>query len=234
MLCSEFEDRIDLLLDLRRLPEQDAALLAHARICPHCEQRMATQYSLFVGLEQARIPEVSPRFTQHVLGSVGKEPGQRRVSGRLRILAIAASLLTVLGATAWISQRPAATDPHAAVTPPIHNSAPHSDAETQPVTIRIEPGSAEDANPAGNHIAESPEPTGFPGFPGSFSGLGLGFANLPQRKQVDEIAGGLRPIADGFEAAIDALKSTVRSNKEPRRNKPQAEIHRGVWSRSLA
>lgn len=243
MLCDDFDARMDQLLDMRRHPEWDAALVDHARACDRCQRALNAQAALFRGLQQCSIPEPSARFTQTVLGSL-TTPGDVRKSSRLHwAVGIVASLVLVVAAARFIQRQSEATQDGNPAT--ADRAAQPSDTHTESVAVS-EPesspslaaaqktptppnGSRSGVQPASPSLA-----AGLPGLTGGLGALTIGFDNLPQRKQVDELAGGLRPIADGFEAAIDALKSTVGTSKDSKPGKPHADLYRRIWSKSLA
>lgn len=63
MKCKEFESSLNELLDLRRDPESDSTLLAHAQECPECEQTLE-YYSAFAQLGQSVTLDPTPAQQQ--------------------------------------------------------------------------------------------------------------------------------------------------------------------------
>ena len=50
MKCNEFEVHLNAVLDERRLPESDPALVGHARTCAACGELLTTTGELLTGV----------------------------------------------------------------------------------------------------------------------------------------------------------------------------------------
>jgi predicted anti-sigma-YlaC factor YlaD len=97
--CRKFKARLDVALDERRRPEQDAQLRSHARHCADCAAWMKSQTTALAALESMAVEECPADFAFRVLQSV--EPLRRPPRWRrwaVAALAVAAGLLlAVLG-----------------------------------------------------------------------------------------------------------------------------------------
>lgn len=109
MQCEQFDHRLNRLLDLRRLPESDAQLRAHAETCEDCRQLLATQEALFDGLEHSSLHfQLPDSFTENVLQAY-HTPQQRGTHQRLAwgaLATISLSLTMLLVIPGWLSQSP--------------------------------------------------------------------------------------------------------------------------------
>ena len=101
MRCSDFENRMQRLLDKRRRPELDGELIAHAQVCGNCEDVLSSQALLFDGLEYSELPapsdDFSPRTVAHA--QVASRTNTRRANSRLvpiMLLSAAALFLIAL------------------------------------------------------------------------------------------------------------------------------------------
>jgi len=73
--CRKFKARLDVALDERRRPEQDAQLRSHARHCADCAAWMKSQTTALAALESMAVEECPADFAFRVLQSV--EPLRR-------------------------------------------------------------------------------------------------------------------------------------------------------------
>lgn len=104
MLCEAFENRLQLLLDERQCPEEDALLVEHASDCAHCRDVLDTQAGLFdtvrdwsvCNLEIDLVDRVVARATA---GDVPAVPASRSwwrtAAGRWTAIAVAAAVMLI-------------------------------------------------------------------------------------------------------------------------------------------
>lgn len=97
MQCHEFDERMQDLLDARRLPEQDPALLAHTSECGNCRQQLAAQEALFRSLAARRVTAVSPGFASRVVEQV-QETNLRPQSAPRRPWLLATAIVSTAAA----------------------------------------------------------------------------------------------------------------------------------------
>lgn len=112
MKCTDFEDRLNELLDDRRAPQDDPALQAHAESCGDCREVLAAQESLFRGMAalQRRVP--APELGKRVLRELNTPapvlaplPSPPRRRNWLTLLATAAAVLLAVGFSIWLATR---------------------------------------------------------------------------------------------------------------------------------
>jgi hypothetical protein len=70
MHCTEFEDRLNELLDERQPLTADTVLSAHASACAECAARLRGYETMCAGLSLLKVPTTSPDFTARVLQAV--------------------------------------------------------------------------------------------------------------------------------------------------------------------
>ncbi len=243
MQCDKFEARLHELLDRRSRPERDDVLRAHALSCPECQQVLEAQELLFDGLEFFECPEPSPDFAGRVLSQY--QPPQP-VTNRIRtaviaVGAVAAALLLLvipmlrggggqfdngasnssLVTTNSVNTRddqptikPNAIENIPSPSNPVGLIADESLARTSPFV------DAQDEIPADDNILSSEYR--------ELIAVWTEQLNLipsdQQMEPVDQISGGLRPIATSFSVAINLLRRTLPVGKEQPPQKPQAGI----------
>jgi hypothetical protein len=97
MLCEEFEDRLNAVLDERGRPECDAELRLHCELCPECRHVAAIYSALLDGFCALAAPAAPRDMAVRVLAELPVRPsGARRVALVSAALATAAGLLIVL------------------------------------------------------------------------------------------------------------------------------------------
>ncbi len=114
MLCSEFDARLQRLLDLRQAPDQDAALLHHTHDCAECRLQLDTMTRLLDSGGHAEPPPLPADFAQRVVLAVVNDPAYHPRRSRqhvLMVLAMAAALLLAVLPMAWRLRRPADAPP---------------------------------------------------------------------------------------------------------------------------
>jgi hypothetical protein len=204
MNCSEFEIRLNDVLDQRELPQYDELLVGHAQTCRDCQQRLAAQEALFAGLELFDPPALSPRFAQRVLhdarapqiavASHHAERSSWNWPAIATLLAWAAAVLLALTVgfrmSEWGNPSPDATLASAL------------------------PGTSQQLSP--ERFLEYREL------------FHLWALQLPdaveQLESVEQYAPGIRPVRASFVVAIDTLYRTIPGSREPHSGVPQATL----------
>lgn len=225
MLCSEFDARLHQLLDERKAPEQDWELQCHARNCPRCAARLETMLRLLDSLELSQTPEVSSRFAQRVVEAVDQPPPTRPLSTRgvptrlVPLMVAAAGLLLVATPLAWYAVKP---DVGAVPSPPRPSSTNSTaqlagpEADSSPTQMATD--ASEDWLLSGTLVELYSQAT-----------------DERHREQMTRIADDLRPIATPFNAALTAIRRSIRvdtseTEREPRAMADPTGLDRGVWA----
>ena len=180
MLCSEFEQRMQELLDARRRPECDVELADHASRCGACTAVLTAQERLLRGLRETAQPSPPGDLPERVVSIAVTRRRMRAFAPILATAAVAASLLFILLPTIRPGQRTGLavvpsdlTGLSAAARPPfVDTDAAEIDAEQYRSLIQ---------------------------------GLIVQVHRLPHLQQVDQIAGSIRPLASTLNVAIDML-----------------------------
>ena len=193
MQCSEFEDRLQYLLDLRSVPHQDAALQSHAQICPRCRDQLLATGRLLDGLELLEAPELDDDFAQKVVLHVGV-PARHPVSHSIVVaaLALAATALIAISPSLWSifqDRQPVATNPR-----PTHSGSANRNSAESPTLA------------ASNHVSAN---QGWMVSQDSIQILYPEETRQRHRQQMSQIADDLRPIASPFNAAVTALRRSL-------------------------
>jgi hypothetical protein len=239
MKCTDFEDRLNELLDDRLSPQNDATLIAHANSCADCREVLVAHESLFRGLAVLNHRTVAPELGKQVLreftAPVAPLPPLPTIKRSwFTILATAAAILLAVGVSIWIVNRnrnsriavqPAPRGGHGNLaiikpgrsTKPQETVAPAPLVTHQPNVVAERPRTAPTAeeNEARQAMA-------------SLASQWSANAQYPQWSHVETLnveqyAPGIRPIRESFEVALDALLRTIPSGKkETRPTPPQA------------
>ncbi len=96
MKCNEFEVHLNAVLDERRSPESDPALVSHARACAACGELLTTTGELLTGVRGLSIPELDGTMSQRVRDELNRETvtvGPRYGLAVAAVMTIAAALL---------------------------------------------------------------------------------------------------------------------------------------------
>jgi hypothetical protein len=213
MRCEQFEDRLQLLLDQRRVPERDTQLVAHAQVCPPCREFLSIQTHLFDALDLADVPQLPESFARDVVAQVRPPVVVQQPSSGNRIapilLAIAASLLLGLfsAAVIWMSSR--------------GKQMAHDNKEISP---NVESPATADVTDGDNwwRLSRSSLATLYPSD-----------VRQRHREQVETIADELRPITTPFTTAATALRRTIPVGKTRSEGQPQAGVPT-TWPRELS
>lgn len=96
MRCETFQERLNQLLDERRLPDSDSELTRHTADCSCCAEILRVSECMVDAIEQSRRP-FTPR-----LAVVPPEPGASSRQKLMGAVAVAATLL--VAASLWLGQ----------------------------------------------------------------------------------------------------------------------------------
>lgn len=211
MQCEKFETLWNEALDVRRAPEDDAQLMAHAAECRKCAELLTIADALFIGLEARAAVEPPVDLAQRVLADFNR-PASRFTQPALAIalLAMAASIAVAVGLSWQVLpiDDPAQGVPGAAPEVAVNNSPVKSD------------------DPYDRGPSESPakqlEPVldSLPGLNADYLAVlrqtGTAVALFPgqvRRVTLSEepgiVADHLRPVAQPMTAALNALRRTL-------------------------
>lgn len=112
MKCTDFENRLNELLDDRLSPQEDAALVSHAENCLDCREMLAAQESLFRGMAVLARRTPLPDLGTRVLGElntpaapISLPPVVRKPVRWMTLLASAAAVLVAVSVGMWIVGR---------------------------------------------------------------------------------------------------------------------------------
>ena len=217
MHCAEFESRFHQLLDARVAPECDRRLLAHSAECAACRQMLQAQQTLFAGLDAFDPPATSRDFAQQVVLR-RRAPKKRFSTAALAIAAMAAAVLLTAALMNGGFGGPVnpAKQPTTGLPVAIGNS--HRSIASSPA-----------ANDAAAQIATEEYRAILHTF---LEDLPSATDRIPA---VDHLAGGLKPIASSFSAALDALRRTIPGARaNPNSDKPQAGVIYSHWPKYTA
>ncbi len=119
MECSTIQDRIHELLDQRRRPGSDAAVVEHCRSCPQCAERLRLLEQLEATMAALPRPEPPPDLPRRILQQVaeslgpsaepaGRSAEKRRWDGFILAAVVALGLLAMLAVDSFwpLPQRP--------------------------------------------------------------------------------------------------------------------------------
>lgn len=208
MRCSEFDARMQMLLDERKVPANDPALRNHACNCATCYATLEAVSRLFDSLELLEPPDLPTEFAQRVVDGVG-EPATTPAAAPPRLawpLAVtaAAALLLCAGPLAWYLTRD-----HPVVAQPKPRNRP-------PAGARVTDN--QNHQPAMENAAGE-------GWLISSSILDFYSEETRQRhrQQMHKIADELRPIAAPFNAALTAIRRSIPIEPNSGRGDPHAE-----------
>ena len=229
MKCDEFDERVHGLLDDRASIHGDQRLLEHAETCSKCRGVLSTYDDLLGGLESGETPALSSDFTQRVVAEVCAEQPRAVQPARharrwyaLAAVAIAAALLIAL--FPFLRSRLAPSEPNVRqivedeqIEPQTPESTDGESSHDDPPEPAVEEGDGgPDTEPDAEQLRELVDQWA---------------SNVPVDRivPVDQIRGGLRPIASSLSVAIDALRSTIPigrpdNTEEPTGHSPSASF----------
>ena len=210
MLCSEFDARMQSLLDERKSPEVDPALLSHAQRCSSCHAQLATLSRLLDSLDLLEVPDLPADFAQRVVDSIHRpapksSPIWPPSTWMLVAATIAATLLLAVLPIAWY-----AMSNHVEVAQPTDEATLFEGSTEQ----RPQSELAYDESDAGWLASLSlgevyPEET-----------------HQRHRQQVNQIANDLRPIATPFNATMTAIRRSLPVGRSGAKGEPRASLNR--------
>lgn len=209
MKCDEFEERIHYLLDQREPLQTDRRLLQHAENCSRCRSELDGYEDLFNGLDFFEPPPLTADFAARVVGQVCPVQPATKVARRwlvLAALAIAASLLI-----AFLPALTGRTGPQS--TRVVREHTPNESSESRGK-------SSDDELPWGTgQLAQTPIeiPEGIDAEQIRLMWNQL-TPDLPYERilPMDQIRGGLRPIANSLAMALDLLRSAIPLGSQDR------------------
>lgn len=181
MQCGEFEREMQRVLDERGLPAEDPQLAEHAQGCERCAVLLRGQERLFQGLAMATgSPQLAAIPTEAVLAiPVAEVPHAGSVRRRWLALAVTAAVLFTCALWGW---RPAADSDSPAMDSRAMSASPGIAAMG---VIEVPRASAAD----------------YGWLEDLFEQIAVG----AELESVDQIAGGLRPLATTLNVAFDTL-----------------------------
>ena len=179
MLCREFEQRMQELLDERKRPELDADLVDHAPACSSCSDMLLAQERLFQGLQHARRQGPPSGLAERVVSITVTRRRMRTLGQVLTVAALAASLVFLLLPALRPGQRTGLAFRTGEQLEKL-SSAPET---TFTDTTDVDPEQ----------------------YRALIQGLISQVHRLPQLQHVDQIAGSIRPLASTLNVAIDML-----------------------------
>ena len=247
----EFESRVHELLDSRQAPEDDAWVQSQIALSSENKQLLAGQQLMLDGLEMSEVPELPANFAEQcVAGAMELEDTRPTASKDLsresywRIPAAIAGVALLLAVAVpfwgWMTSdsdpAPIATNPPAEIQPEAEEVPPTPENpivavdEIDRPTIDDEPS---DSSPPIDSVAESEDQ--------QYEDLYEMFRDLRERipptdgdenllalrpQWVDDMATGLRPVADSVGGALNAIRRNLPpSPKVDGDGKPQAWMH---------
>ncbi len=247
MKCTDFEERLNELLDDRLAPQDDATLVAHANSCGDCREVLAAHESLFRGLAVLNHHTVSPDLGKQVLRELNAPiaaipplpPAPRR--NWFPVLATAAAILLAVGVSVWIVNRnrnsriaiqpaPRGDRGNLAIIKPGRIHKPQEASQPAPLVVPQEPKIV-GVQPAPPSLDPMPSAEESEAYKQAMVSLASQWSTNAQNPQwphvetlnVEQYAPGIRPIRESFEVALDALLRTIPSGKkETRPTPPQA------------
>ena len=200
MNCGQFEARLNLILDQRRSPSNDAALASHAAVCSQCEQLLADETFLVASVSQWSAPQPRPGFAHRVVAAAVPAVGVKRRLQRawfalgVGFSAAAAMLLAIY--VVWQARQVRTFGDSEGVT----HSAPVTEADIL---------------------------LGAPGFPNSVLGMVMPGGRAIRLDELERVAPGIRPLRESLALIWDALRRAMPSSSEkhsPPPDKGRAEL----------
>ncbi len=220
MLCSEFDARMQSLLDHRKPPELDPAILSHVQNCTSCNAQLATLSSVLDALDVMEVPDLAPDFAHSVVqslasSSLAPSPTRSRSTWLLVAAAIAAILLLAALPLSWYAVRGGreVARPTTRPQPFAGPSAANSARQVPPSTDALEESWLVPVSILELYPAETRE---------------------RHRQQVTQIADDLRPIATPFNAAVTAIRRSIPVGRSGVKGEPRASLQRPSRTRDLS
>lgn len=220
MQCDDFNSRLNQVLDRRHDPHRDRLLQAHVTQCPECRSKLRLQAVLLNGVRARRARRCDPNLAARVaaLSAGGRVRRNSRllVAGGLSALAASWLIFFLPGSgrhfegggieavAVSIGQVRSTDVDERSVSPRRQAIATQRGREVVP-SGAVPPGRDEDDPIAIEDRALTGAEYGW------FQDLILHISdsNLNEFESVDQIAGGLRPIASTLNVALDALRRSL-------------------------
>lgn len=215
MLCHEFNTRLQTLLDERKSPEEDPLLRDHAHGCSTCHGQLETMAAVLESLELCEPTEPSAGFAERVVGSVAFHhqrvdlSPERRAKVHLPLIAIAAAVLLLAAVPlTWYLARPGEVAVRSAAppapSPPVdlHDRSP---TPTPPYPDRSSENAGDGWLASSTLLELYPQTT-----------------RQRHRRQVNEIADDLRPLAAPLNAAVTAIRRSLPVDQSEPKGEPHA------------
>lgn len=247
MKCTDFEDRLNELLDDRRPPQDDPALQSHAESCSECREILLAQESLFRGVALLQRRSPAPELGKRVLlelnapaATLAPLPSPPPRSW-LSIMAAAAAVLLAIGFSVWLvnrgnrggniaqpRDRDARPDGLAIGTPGKRPVKPNQKELLSPAPqVAVKPPTFVSPQfvPSQTRVPTHEESEAYRQAMASLASQWSTSAQWPQIETIDmeHYAPGIRPIRESFGVALDALLKTIPSGKkESPQTPPQA------------
>ena len=240
MQCREFDERMHLLLDERRLPQHDEQLQGHARNCQSCRRLLVDQETLFRGIAGFRARSLPSDFTARVVSQARQEPtvqvAPRPQSRRPWLLAagvLSSAAAALIALSIAMNRGPAGPG-----EPPLDRQA-HTPAKTNKAN-RLDKSSnvARSTPPAAKVGGTDTEPRLAASDVESLEQYGQALqsfaAQVPQSVDLDEVeeaTPGLRPVRTSFSLAIGTIRRTIpppRKQEPPRPKKRDSSLLSGA------
>ena len=203
MHCVRFEMRLNRLLDDRASPDSDLELVEHARECPDCAELLTGNELLLSAIETSDGPTAAPDLAVRVAAEFENGWRQsRRRSWSWTIPAVAAGLLLAFGV--WHLLKDPSGSSRSGNNPSGSGNLPKVPLANIPSAV----------TPDAAHETSSPY----------YLTLVAGTKELSERfgsqrpEWVDQMADGLKPVADSMSAALHALRRTFPGGESPARS----------------
>lgn len=195
MHCVRFEMRLNRLLDDRASPNSDLELFEHARECPDCAELLTGNELLLSGIESCDGPFADPDLAVRVAAEFeGGWRQSRRRSWTWTLPAVAAGLLVAFGVWQLLK------------VPSGKGDLPKDHRLVNDPQGAVVPG----------HSPEASSPY-YRSFFARTAELRQQFGG-PPLEWVDQMADGLKPVADSMSAAFHALRRTFPGGESPARS----------------
>jgi hypothetical protein len=193
MHCVRFEMRLNRLLDDRASPDSDMELVEHARECPDCAELLTGNELLLSGIESCDGPFAGPDLAVRVAAEFeGGWRQSRRRSWTWTLPAVAAGLLLAFGVWQLLNDT---------------SGTGHLPKDSSVITSGfVTPG----VTPATSNRYYRTFVDGTIELRERLAG--------PRPEWVDQMADGLKPVADSMSAAFHALRRTFPGGESPARS----------------
>ncbi|QDU27851.1 hypothetical protein ETAA8_29420 [Anatilimnocola aggregata] len=247
MKCTDFEDRLNQLLDDRLPVQDDQELAAHADQCADCREVLTAQEHLFRGLRTLQRQTMAPDLGRLVLAEVVTQPisfppipPPRFQRPWAAILTSAAALLVAVSLGTWIANR---SNPAIPAT----GTNETSSRPLRPDGLAIIKAGPKRLQATPHGLALNPAPSGDSSVPldqraayrQAMESLSTHWPHSSAWTQpstwpvenldVEHYAPSIRPIRESFEVAIDVLMRTLPGKRDVRSSPPQALQPYGGW-----